>query len=118
MALRVENPAELTDDQLPKYEAAWAAALKKLPTPEQFWTRERRLAFPHFARVLPFILPIPATSVACESLFSHASLVLGRRRNRLHDGSLSTLTILHFETYSLVQRLLDQDSGCGSTGQS
>ena len=90
-------PVELT-----AYLAHRAFALAALPSPLKFWNKSRRLKYPTLAAALPYILPIPATSVACESLFSHVDLVYSKRRQRMHMSALSTLAILHFEQWSLT----------------
>ena len=81
-------------------------AMSAMQAPELFWTDVRRRSYPLFARAIPHVLTIPVTSVACESLFSHASLVLTEKRQRLSDSLLSSLTILHYDKYPVASRLL------------
>ncbi len=93
---------KLTPDSYIAFKEARTAALKALPSPLEFWDTQRRNQFPVLAAALPYVVPTPATSVACESLFSHLDLVLAKRRQRLSTESLATLCILHFERWSLV----------------
>jgi len=74
-----------------------------IPRLERFWTEARRQRFPTIAFVLKEICALPASSVACESSFSHASLVMDSRRHRLLDATFESLTILHFDKWSIVR---------------
>lgn len=109
-----------------KYVAAWLSACAELPGPDKFWDRsvsgccklcslfelcrvtsflfgqQKRARFKLFASVLQLVLPIPATNVVAESLFSHSSFVLSKRRHKLTAARLESLTILHYEGWSIV----------------
>jgi hypothetical protein len=85
-----------------EYKAEYLTVASRLHSPEVFWNEEARRDFPCFAQFLPFCLPIPSTNIGMESGFSHATLVLGKRRHRLGDDMLSTLTILSYDKWSLA----------------
>jgi hypothetical protein len=85
-----------------RYLTAKLDACRKAPTPDQFWSAANRERFPLCASVLGEVLPVPATNVVAESLFSHAGLVLAKRRQRLSNDMLATLTILHYEQYRVA----------------
>lgn len=81
------------------------AVCEALPTAEAFWSQIRRDRFPRLASVLRLVLPVPASSCCAESLFSHASHVLGTRRLSMSDATLSTACMFHYDKWSLVQHL-------------
>jgi hypothetical protein len=81
---------------------AFLEAAKALPSVEDFWTRANRAKYPTLASYLPHILPLPATNTGMESGFSHATHVMAKRRHRLGDDMLSTLTMFSFDRWSLA----------------
>jgi hypothetical protein len=83
--------------------------LRSLTPVELFWTAERRSLMPIIGTTLPWILGRPAGNIAAESLFSHASLVLSKRRGKLEGGLLSTLVTLHYDGYSVVNHLVPRE---------
>jgi hypothetical protein len=52
-----------------------------------------------------------------ESGFSHATHVMGKRRHRLSDDMLSTLTILSYDKWSLVRHFARSESGVSAEGE-
>ena len=101
-SVKVTDVRDLEGEEREQYEKKRDKAYLDLPPPERFWTEAVRSRFPIFAKALPHVLTVPATSVACESLFSHANLVLGLKRHGLSDGTLATLTMLHYDKWSIV----------------
>lgn len=94
--------SELASAKRAVYNKARTSALQELPSVERFWTAARRREFPLFAKSLRYIVTIPASSVACEALFSHITRILGRHRHKLADGTLATLSILNYDQWSMV----------------
>jgi hypothetical protein len=77
---------------------------------EDFWTKKRRDLLPIIGSTLPFVLGRPAGNIAAESLFSHADLVLSKRRAKLEGGMLSTLVALHYDEYSVVDQFVAREA--------
>ena len=100
-----------------EYRAEYLAVAGRLQTPEEFWTEILRHDFPCFGSFLPHCLPLPATNTGMESGFSHATHVMGKRRHRLSDDMLSTLTILSYDKWSLVRHFARSESGVSAEGE-
>ena len=86
-----------------EYDNAVQLAIGMLPTVGDFWGAANRAKFPLFAAVLAYILPIPASSVARESLFSQVAHILGRRQQHLSGDHLLRLLVLSFDKWSTVE---------------
>lgn len=72
--------------------------------PELIQYQDNSKAYPTLARIALDILPIPATSVGCEHLFSRAKQVATPRRTRLDPGLFEAIESLH---YHWKPRLVD-----------
>ncbi len=73
-------------------------ALPLLPSkadPFQWWVKEGRQRYPCLYQLAMKYLPIPATSVPSERVFSIAGEVLSKKRNRLSDKDAEMLICLH-----------------------
>jgi len=82
------------------------AELKRLPTIEKFWSADMRMEYPTFATALPVVLSRHPSNVGAESFFSHVSLVLTKRRGNLGPEMASTLTVLHYDGYKVVNQFV------------
>ncbi len=61
-----------------------------------YHTQDNSRMFPTLARIALDILPIPASSVACERLFSRAKQVATPRRTRLDPEIFEAIEALHY----------------------
>jgi hypothetical protein len=77
---------------------------------QSFWRRNQE-TFPLLSHLARRILCIPASSLACERLFSHAGGIVTKKRNRLsservHSMSRSRINLLCLEETGLPSNLL------------
>jgi hypothetical protein len=84
--------------------------LRSMTAVENFWSKRRRDLLPIMGSTLPYILGRPAGNISAESLFSHADLVLSKRRAKLDGGMLSTLVALHYDGYSVVDQFIPREA--------
>lgn len=70
-------------------------ALKAAPysNPLEWW-KDHAMEYPVLALMARHYLAIPATSVACESLFSVAGAIVTKQRNRLSPEHVKQLLFL------------------------
>lgn len=66
---------------------------KTNPNPFLAW-RAIENEYPYIWKVAEKILPVVATSVPCERLFSHAGLIANQLRNRISPAHLNMLVFL------------------------
>ena len=62
-----------------------------------FWDKRQRETFPYLSPALKYLVPCPATKVACESSFSTSSNIVGTRGGQMADATVRGRTTLKYE---------------------
>lgn len=79
--------------QLRQYLTRPAVNRKQNPNPFTVW-ESMKYEYPYLWKVAKKYLPIVATSVPCERLFSHAGLIANQLRSRLSPQHINELIFL------------------------